>query len=107
MYIIDAPLEEECKRTLSRNNTQLKDALRYRETAEMMEGKDLTDTGVLSWYIEIGLAVMFYIAWREGQKELNLYYTGLEVGHPPTPPEGWEHLVKYWQSLVYSESCPA
>ena len=106
MDIMDETLRKEEAMRL-RNLTQYQDAMRYRDTAVLMEGKDLTDTEVFLWYVSMGFAAMFSLAWSGGQEELNLYYTGLEVGHPPTPPECWEHYKEYWASLVYSEACPA
>ncbi|MFA6476384.1 MAG: hypothetical protein WCV68_03125 [Candidatus Paceibacterota bacterium] len=106
MEVTDETLRKEEEMRL-RNLTQYQDAMRYRDTAVLMEGRALTDTEVFVWYVQIGFAHMFSIAWEEGQKELNLYYTGLKVGHPATPPEGWEHYKEYWQSLAYNETCPA
>lgn len=86
-----------------RNLTQYQDAMRYRDTACLMEGRVLSDTEVFLWYVSMGFAAMFSLAWEGGQEQLNLYYTGLKVGHPPTLTEGWEHYVEYWDSLVMRE----
>lgn len=104
MKEIDETLRREEEMRL-RNLTQYQDAMRYRKTAEEMMGCNLSDTQVFLWYVEMGYALMFSVAWREGQSELNRYYTGLAIGHPPTPPEGWEHYKEYWESLIHRETC--
>lgn len=90
------------ERMLERNMVQYRDAMRYREWAEKVEGRELTDTEVAIWYTKIGFASMFSVAWREGQEPLNLYYTGLEIGRTPEAEDGWHHLRCYWLTLVIS-----
>jgi hypothetical protein len=95
---------ESIERMRLRNLTQYQDAMRYHNTACLMEGRELDNTEVFLWYVAMGFATMFSLAWEGGQDQLNLYYTGLKVGHPPTPPEGWEHYLEYWESLVIRET---
>ena len=84
---------------LERNRLQKEDALRYRNEAEKFEGRNLTNDEVMLWYIRMGFAQMFCLAWNGGQDPLNLYYTGLEVCHPPTRVEGYWHF-QHWLDEV-------
>jgi len=85
-------LREKCQ-------TQVEDARRYRAWAELMLGrKEITNSELVLWYAQIGLATMFAVAWREGGEPLNLYYTGIEVGHPPTHAEGCRHFQLWLES---------
>jgi hypothetical protein len=101
--MVEEITEEERQQKILRDVTQYADAMRYKNTAVLMEGRDLDEVGVFLWYVKMGFAVMFAVAWREGQDKLNLYYTGLEVGHPPSPQEGLNHILGYWASLVREE----
>jgi hypothetical protein len=93
------PTPEEIEAIRERNRLQKEDALRYRNWAEKFEGRSLTDNEVMIWYIGMGLALMFAIAWTEGQEPLNLYYTGVEVGHKPTRVDAYCHY-RHWLDEV-------
>lgn len=85
---------------LERNRLQREDALRYRNWAEKFEGRSLTDNEVMIWYIGMGFALMFAIAWSEGQEPLNLYYTGLEMGHDPTRVDAYWHYRRWLDEVL-------
>ncbi|MCX6714019.1 MAG: hypothetical protein NTV48_02855 [Candidatus Vogelbacteria bacterium] len=87
---------------LARNLAQIEDAKRYRALACVMAGREsLTDEELLMWYIEIGFARMFSVAWQGGIDPLNLYYTGLEIRREPTQVDGWKHFVDYLEQLIF------
>ena len=96
------PTPEEIEAMIERHRLQAEDALRYRNEAEKFLGRSLTDGEVMIWYVEMGFAQMFYIAWNGGQDPLNLYYTGLEVGHEPTRVDGYRHF-QHWLDEVLTE----
>lgn len=88
-----------------RNRLQIVEALSYRHTAELMEDRELTDNEVILWYIRIGLAKMFEVDWREGKNPANLWYTGIEHGHPPSRIDAYEHWRRYADWELTRRTC--
>ncbi len=95
--------EEERMKRVERDITQYVDAMRYRKLAEEMGDRKLTNNEVVFWYISMGYAAMFRVAYEQGQEELNRYYAGLKLGYEPSAEECWKHFLEYQETLVLRE----
>ena len=84
---------------LERNRLQIEDCQQHYCFACLVEGKELTQSELLHWYVRMGFAKMFEVEWREGQNPDNVWYTGVRVQHPPTRIDAWCHYREYLISI--------
>jgi hypothetical protein len=69
-----------------RNRLQIEDCQQYYNFACLVEGRDLTQTELVLWYVRMGFAKMFEVEWHEGQNPETMSGT-LENGSSiPQPP---------------------